>query len=163
MNTLGMRSVPRAAGASVIAVILALGCSDDTGLSKRYPVYGRVSFQGAPVAKGRIDFHPVDPGKCRPASGEIRNGSYSLTTLSPDDGALPGEYKVTVSSTDVDNSKVIATVKARGGGGRQQDIARATHNAKSLVPKKYSLRDTSDLTATVQERSNSLDFQLKGF
>jgi hypothetical protein len=149
----------RAVGAT-LGLAVVLGCGDDTGLGKRYPVSGSVTYKGEPVKAGRITFIPASKENQREASGTIQDGSYKLTTASPDDGALPGEYKVTVVSQQVDDTKVVETITKYGGGGRQQDIAKAQAKAKNLIPAKYQLADTSDLKATVAEHSNTLDFNL---
>jgi hypothetical protein len=83
-----------------------------------------------------------------------------LTTAIDGDGALPGKYKVTIKSQDVDNTQVLETVIKQGGGGRQGDIAKAASKAKNLVPAKYQLTDTSGLEATVEAKGNKLDFPL---
>jgi dipeptidyl aminopeptidase/acylaminoacyl peptidase len=62
---------------------------------ERFPVSGKVTFEGQLIADGTITFHPIDPSG-HPASGPIKNGSYSLSTRVPNDGALPGQYKVTI-------------------------------------------------------------------
>lgn len=146
-----------------IGLVTVLGCGDDTGIGKRYPVTGTVTFKGQPLETGRIDFHPVDAVNGRPATGEIRDGTYRLTTLTPGDGALPGQYQVTVTAMEVDTTQVEDTMIKQGGGARQHEIAKATQAAKRLVPAKYSLADTSGLTATVEERSNTFDFDLEEF
>jgi len=130
---------------SVVGLGLALlsGCGDDTGLGKRYPVTGQVTYNGKPLESGKIAFIPVDPEKQRTASGFIQDGNYTLTTAIPDDGALPGDYQVTVTALEVDTSKVNATVAKYGGGGRQHEIAASTKKAKDLVPAKYKLGETS--------------------
>src|SRR3954454_1162514 len=148
MGILEKRGQLAAALLAGMGLITILGRGDDTGLARRYSVSGTVTLKGQPLEKGRIDFHPVDRENGRPASGEIQGGSYSLTTAVPGDGALPGQYKVTVTAKEVDNSQVLATVAKYGGGGRQHEIAKAQAAAKNLVPAKYSLADTSDLKAT---------------
>jgi hypothetical protein len=137
-----------------------LGCGDDTGLDKRYPVSGTVTYKDQPIESGQISFIPADPNKQRPANGMIENGRYTLTTMVTGDGALPGEYAVTIKSQEVDNTKILETVKKYGGGGRQQEIAQATAKAKNLIPAKYQLPETGRLKATVKETSNTLDFKL---
>src|SRR5262245_21062985 len=89
---------------SGFALVLVIGCGDDTGLAKRFAVSGTVKYKGELVEKGRIDFIPTKPAEGRAASGEIDNGSYSLTTATSGDGALPGSYNVTVTSVEVDTS-----------------------------------------------------------
>jgi hypothetical protein len=148
-------------GVSCLAVLCVLGCGDDTGLSKRYPVSGTVTYNGSKVAKGRINFIPVKSDQGRPAAGDIEDGYYSLTTAEANDGAIPGSYNVTISALDVD----ISAGKTAPGAGQQfaqsKAAAKAVKAAKALVPLKYSSVDTSKLTADVKESSNKFDFELK--
>lgn len=144
-----------------LGLIAAFGCGDDTGLGKRYAVSGMVTYNGKPVEKGQITFVATDKNTQRDANGFIQGGRYTLTTATPDDGALPGEYGVTVKSIEVDDSKVIETVTKYGGGGRQHEIAKATSKGKSLLPAKYQLTETSQLKYTVKEQSNTIDIDLK--
>jgi hypothetical protein len=147
-----------------IAVLLAVGmtafvgCGDDSGLAKRYPVSGKVTYKGEAVEKGTIAFVPVEAGG-RAASGQIDKGSYSLTTLSPGDGAMSGKYKVTVISTEIDTTEMKEIAK---GGQLHHDKAflKATKNAKSLVPSKYSLAETSGLDKEVKAGANTINIEL---
>lgn len=141
-----------------MGLIFVLGCGDDTGLGKRYPVSGKVTYDGKPVEKGRIDFVSTSGG--RAASGDIVNGEYTLTTATPKDGALPGSYKVTIASVEVDTSQMEAVAKG-GQFHHDKTFAKAVASAKKLVPSKYALADTSGLTAEVKEQSNKFDFDLK--
>lgn len=147
---------------AVIAVGLGpiVGCGDDTGLDKRYPVSGTVKYKGQPVELGQISFLAVDKTKQRDANGFIQGGNYSLTTATPGDGALPGEYNVTIISKETDDSQVLETVKKFGGGGRQADIGKAAAKAKNLIPGKYQLAETSGLKQTVKAGSNKINFDL---
>jgi hypothetical protein len=141
-------------------LLLIAGCGDDTGLGRRYPVSGTVTYKNQPVEKGQIAFIPDDPKTQRPAEGFIENGHYTLTTATAGDGALPGKYKVTIKSQQVDNTQVLETVMKKGGGGRQGDIAKAASQAKNLIPSKYQLTDTSGLEVTVKAESNTFNFPL---
>jgi hypothetical protein len=148
---------------SALSLVILASCGDD-GLGKRYPVYGTVTYKGAPVEKGTISFNPEDPAKGRAASGQIEQGSYTLTTLTDGDGAFAGKYKVTVTSKNVDLSGAEAAVKAKGMMNPialpQEFVAKANREAKSNVPAKYSLPSTTTLSAEVKEESNKLDFDL---
>jgi hypothetical protein len=141
-----------------MGIVACLGCGDDTGLAKRYPVSGKVTYKGAPIESGRISFEPTTPD-ARPAAGQIENGRYSLTTLAPGDGAIPGKYRVTVLSQEIDTSEMKEIAK---GGQFHHDkaFAKAAKNAKNLVPSKYKLADTSGLEKEVKAESNSIDFDL---
>jgi hypothetical protein len=153
----------RAPGAVTVlwaAVLLLAGCGDSTGLAKRYPVSGQVSYKGAPLAKGNINFIPTETAAVsRVATGPIDNGYYSLTTATVNDGAFPGTYTVTITSTEADLTEVKANMK--GGSGHQDDVVRSTRGAKSLIPEKYGFPDQSGLTAEVKSGSNSFNFALK--
>jgi hypothetical protein len=142
------------------AVLIVLGCGDDTGLGKRYPVSGSVTYKDQPVEKGRIDFIPAESNQGRAASGEIVDGRYALTTAISGDGAMPGKYKVTVVSKEWDST----TLQGDANGGQfhhDKNFAKAVENAKDLVPAKFGLAETSGLTAEVKEQSNQRDFELK--
>src|SRR5262249_49006760 len=125
--------------------------------------HGTVTYKGEKLAKGQIAFVPEAPGG-RAASGQIENGYYSLSTLTPGDGALPGKYKVTVVATDFDPEKVRSAAQAKGmppsAALPQPLIAKANKEAKSKIPTRYNLSTTTDLTADVEARSNTKDFEL---
>jgi hypothetical protein len=147
----------------VSAAVVVLGCGgDNSGLARRYKVTGNVTYKGAPIAKGNINFEPTKPPvpEGRHASGAIKDGYYSLSTAGDgEDGALPGEYKVVILATDID----MAALSAKTGGQRHQgdrEDQKAVKSTKSLVPVKYSRSETSRLTATVKETSNHRDFEL---
>jgi len=146
---------------ALLALLGVTGCGDDSGLGKRYSVSGTVTYNGQPVEEGQISFVPVDQTKQLAANGFIQDGHYSLTTVSPQDGALPGEYKVTITSKEADNSQVARTIMEKGGGARQAEVGKATAKAKDRVPAKFQLPETSGLTAKVEEHSNTIDFPLK--
>jgi hypothetical protein len=147
--------------ASAAATLAILGCGDDSGLERRYKVTGRVTYKNQPVVKGSIAFEPVDATSGRVASGYIENGSYSLTTSgsTPGDGALPGEYRVAIASSDMDTA---AVAQKTGGLLHQGDAEhqKALSAAKSPIPTKYAQSSTSGLTRKVEARSNQFDFEL---
>jgi hypothetical protein len=159
MNALRTLTWRAAAALAGIGLVLVAGCGDDTGIARRYRVSGTVTYKGEPVPKGNISFIPTAPGG-REASGAISNGWFTLTTATPDDGALPGSYKVTVLAQDIDTTELQAIAH---GGQHHHDAkrAKAFANAKNLVPSRYKLADTSDLTAEVKPQSNSFPFELK--
>jgi hypothetical protein len=149
-----------AAGIAASAIVI-IGCSDDSGLPTRYRVTGRVTYKGEPVAKGTVVFEPTNPAppQGRVAQGSIIDGSYSLTTATSDDGAMPGEYKVMVLSSNLD---VSGLAKAQGGLLHQGDEAhvKAVMADKSPLPEKYARSADTPLKAKVEAKSQSIDFPL---
>jgi hypothetical protein len=149
-----------------VGLTLVAACSDDGFGRQRYSVQGTVTYKGEKLAKGQISFVPVPEAQGgHVASGQIENGYYSLSTLTPGDGALPGKYKVTVVAWDSDREKVRSAVQKKGmppGAALPQPlIAKANKEARSMIPTKYNLPTTTDLTADVEARSNTKDFELK--
>ena len=61
-----------------------------------YPVTGKVLLaDGQPVQFGTIEFNPVSGGPV--ATGAIaKDGSYRLTTSTPNDGAVAGKHQVII-------------------------------------------------------------------
>jgi hypothetical protein len=103
-------------------------------LPGRFPVFGTVRVDGRSVTAGTIILHPIDPTGRR-ATGAIRDGHYTLTTVNPDDGALPGTYRVTIESH----------VDAPG----------------IKVPARYTNAETTGLTCQIRPGANILDFDLR--
>ena len=157
------RRVSRSSALFVGLTVVA-GCSDDGFGRQRYSVHGTVTYKGEKLAKGQIAFVPEAQGG-QAASGPIEDGYYSLSTLTPGDGALPGKYKVTVDARDFDVEKVRSAARAKGlppNAALPQDLsAKARKEAKNKIPTKYNLPTTTDLTADVEARSNTKDFELK--
>jgi len=146
-----------AAALSLAGVFSLVGCADD-GLGKRFPVSGKVTYNGQPLKTGTVSFLPEDPTTGRPAAGEIQpDGSYQLTTQTPGDGAMGGKYKVAISAYEVDKTQTSSP--PQGGSADQVAVARA--QSKSLIPIKYSGTDASGLTATVGPGSTTHNFDLK--
>jgi hypothetical protein len=155
---------PVAIALSVSATVVVLGCGgDESGLGRRYKVTGKVTYKGEPVPHGTVNFLPTNPPlpEGRAATGEIKDGYYSLGTTGNNDGALPGDYDVAIVAMDVDLAAAVSSKEA-GGIIHQGDAAhqKAQKNAKKLIPDKYSSGATSGLKAKV-DSSKSFDFDLK--
>ncbi len=152
-------------------VLTSCGGGGDFGFGKRFPVSGTVTYNGAPLEKGSINFIPDDP-KGTGATGAIVNGAYSLSTSGDNDGALPGKYKVTVSAREDASAKAKADFEkaraARKNVSGTEELAviprdfviKAESEAKSLIPAGYGNSQTTNLTAEVKEETNKLDFKL---
>ena len=110
--------------------------------------------QGQPVTKGTVNFMPVDLAKSRAASGEIQSdGSYSLTTKYPGDGALAGDYRVVISLAEIGELE-----KTPGGIPILNQPKKV--KVKNLVPPKYSDPGQTVLKFTVEPHSNTYDIDL---
>ena len=102
-------------------------------------VSGRVLLaDGKPLNTGRVVFVSRE-GVLPPATGEIKaDGRFTLTTRNPDDGAVPGTYKLRIEPPSR-----AARTPATGARG-------------PAFPVKYVDEDSSGLTVTVREGTNEL-------
>jgi len=78
-----------------VAAALALavsGCGGDGKVS----VNGVVTLDGQPIEGAIVTFIPVAKEGQIAHGTTDKEGAFQLTTTKPNDGALPGEYKVTV-------------------------------------------------------------------
>jgi hypothetical protein len=142
-----MSSTPKRfarAGAAVVcmaAIALGAGCGNSN--RKTAPVEGTITYKGKPVPHGTVMFQP-DDGPA--ATGEIQNGRYVLTTDPDGDGAVLGKHKVTVISLEDQSARL------------PEDRAPLL---PAVVPLKYSFPDRSGLTATIEDKNNVINFDLK--
>ncbi|MCS7237758.1 MAG: carboxypeptidase-like regulatory domain-containing protein [Thermoguttaceae bacterium] len=133
-----------------LIVVGALGCSRG-GQSrpapvKTYPVRGTVTFQGKPLPDATVLFRSKD-GKWTASGRTDSNGTFTLTTFNPGDGAPAGEYMVAVMAFEAP-----ATSESEEKPGPPP---------KMLIPKKYATPETSGLTATVGEKENEVKLTLE--
>jgi hypothetical protein len=148
-------------------LLILASCSSDDGLGKRYPVSGAVTYNGKHLEKGLISFIPDDPkGGGVGATGEIKDGSYTLSTGGNQDGARAGKYKVTITSREdsLDMAKEYFAKDTKGvdpGYLPGRYVAKAAAHAKSLIPIGYGDVRTTNLGAEVKaQSSNPIDFKL---
>lgn len=135
----------RRAFLGVIGAVFMAGCGqkfNTTPPPKRYPVKGKVLFaSGTPLSGGLIRFHPKTKLGAQ-ALGEIgADGSFQLTTLEPNDGAVPGSYTVSINPHVKDGHFIEVPA--------------------SRFPPKFGSPDTSGLNAEVEEKDNELKIVLK--
>lgn len=123
-------------------------------------VRGTVSLDGVPIKEGSIQFWPTNG---RPARGSIgKDGTYELTTFDKHDGAYVGQHRVTIKSTNLtDPGPELESQQAEIEHFRQKNIKpiRASR-VVWVVPQKYSERETSTLTATVNSGTNQINFDI---
>ncbi|MCC7336141.1 MAG: hypothetical protein IT422_13660 [Pirellulaceae bacterium] len=81
-------------GCFVFLSIVLVGCnSQNYEGEKRYPLSGKVTYNGEPVDRGNISFLPMNPDSQRVAGGKIEDGAYSFEE---EYGANAGQYKVEI-------------------------------------------------------------------
>lgn len=134
---------------SAIVVIGLLGCSSGVKSPVCYPVHGKVTSKGKPLADAVVVLHRIGgdvEGNQKPMAVAKADGIFELTTYSSGDGAPPGEYAITVE------------LRALTTGGEEP-----IRNGPNTLPPKYAKPETSGLKFTVIEGENEIPpIELKG-
>ena len=127
-----------------LSLVVLVGCG--AGLGGRQPVSGTVTFQGAPLARGTIEFSPLEKSEATVEGGEIRDGKYSLPAQK---GLMPGKYRVRISAAE--GQQAPAADEAPGA---------PKPAAKELIPPQYNVN--TQLNAEVTKKGpNNFPFDLK--
>jgi hypothetical protein len=140
----------------VAAVAASLPACGGDGNLPCYPVSGKVTLDGKPLAGVTVVLHPVDKARFkrdeRPFARTEADGSFKLTTYEKQDGAPDGEYKVAIA------------FEAGGPAGDDDGSDQAVRGKKGgRPPERYGSPDKSGLTATIPKSSTTLPpFELTG-
>ena len=131
-------------GLLVVATSLQSGC--DNNPLGAIPIRGTVTYHGDPLKEGEVLYNPVE-STGRRARGKIQpDGTFRLTTLEKDDGAVPGEYKISVIAYAPHPGEPTRTVESE-----QRDQIRERIKRGYVIPEKYVDPETSGLTDTVNK------------
>jgi hypothetical protein len=127
--------------------LAVLGGSAGCGGAGLVKVKGVVTLDGKPLSSATISFIPI-AGAGRPASGlSDADGNFQLTTHRTNDGAAPGEYKVTVTKEQagevakIDRSRGELSMEAmfaKKDPEARKKLAQARQKVQLLVPRIYT-------------------------
>jgi hypothetical protein len=140
-------------------IIPVLGCSGG-GVEGLYPVTGKVTYEGQPVAGAMLTF--LHSGDARPATAVTKtDGSFTAMTLdSP--GAYPGSYTVLVVKMDGADDPAADTDLGFDENGIDLSMEQSAQAAskpavapKSALPTMYASVSTSPLKFDVKEQSDN--------
>lgn len=130
----------------LVPLVLPLGgCGRGYDGPKRYPLSGKVSYDGEPIDMGTISFIPADGAHLRISGGQIVNGAYSVLE---EKGANAGKYRVE-----------IRWAKKTGKKYFDKDLQLENDARKEGLPPRF--REKSELTAEVSDSQTTFDFHLK--
>jgi len=120
----------------VVALVSLVGCDSGTSLS---PVKGIVTFDGKPYPNAQVRFVPASG---RPSIGMTDDsGVYTLTYIRDEKGAVPGAYKVDITT--------VYTSTSDSDGGKEP---------KEKIPPKYNT--LTELNANVEKGENVINFDM---
>ncbi len=125
-----------------LGVITFLGCGGSSEpVVEVITINGKVTFEGAPVTEGSVQFEDSSTGIS--SSAELgAEGAYTLETAT-------GDYKVTVTPPWIEIDL--------GPDSPPEEDYKEVDN----IPQKYRQTNSTDLTAKVTEAGQTIDFDLK--
>lgn len=112
---------------------------------RRFPLTGKVTYDGQPIDYGAISFLPVSGGKQRVSGGTIVDGTYSVPEEA---GANQGSYRVEIH-----------WAKKTGKQFRDPDTQEMMDKRDEGLPPRFHSKST--LTAEVSAAQTTFDFHLK--
>jgi len=121
--------------------LLAAGCGRDASRLPTHPVEGFVQFEGRPLPNAFVVLHPkgLADKKILPAHAKTdAAGKFKASTYDSGDGAIAGEYSVTV-----EYQELVKTVDGVFAG-------------PNLLPPKYANPQTTDVSIHVAEGDNKI-------
>lgn len=122
-----------------------LGCADNNPFGA-IPVRGKVTYNGQPLTQGEVLYNPTDPSGRR-AKGKIQgDGTFQLTTLEKNDGAIPGDYQISVLAYAPHPGE-----PSRTEASEQPDQIKQRIQRGHIIPEKYTDPETSGLTDVVDK------------
>lgn len=127
----------------MVALALLCGCGDDNPLGRR-AISGDVTLDGAPLANGAIEFHPLASGGAQ-SGGPILNGRYEI----PEQQGVPvGEYRVLVFATE--EAPPLPADHMPG-----EDVP----EPKSLIPPEWN-QDSTQTIEVAEDGPSEFDFNI---
>jgi hypothetical protein len=130
---------------ALLGVVL-IGC----GGKGATPVRGVITLEGTPVAGATVLFMADDQDGRRPASGfTSSDGTFQLTTYKPNDGALPGEYRVLIQKTEAAKDPGAAERSAQERAKVKIEGRSPRKPRQPILPEAYARFDTTPLRCTV--------------
>lgn len=140
---------------AVMMIVCVAGCGPDLpeGLDAVYPVEVTVTYKGEPLDEADVYFIPDDGDQRFAAVGTTdAAGKATLYTLNKYEGAKAGPHKVSVSKWEVFETGRFEQNEA----GEKVPVT----DRKLVIPEKYRDQNTSGITETVEEGTNSFTIEL---
>ncbi len=130
-----------------LVLLTLLGCGGNpppyTG-ETRFPIKGKVTFQGEPVNSGTIALIPEVPTQ-NPCGGEIVNGEYSIPDVK---GPNKGSYQVQVFWYKPTGKKI-----------KDADTGEEIDEVEQVIPAKFN--GATEISTTIDGANEALNFDLQ--
>ncbi len=129
--------------------LFAAGCSKEQASSGPQPVpaSGKITYNGSPLPNAMISLSQSTPGAPGAVGRSDKEGNFKLTAGQSGEGAIPGEYQISVSAFE--------ETKTESKPDAPYDPTAKAPAPKSLVPQKFANPSTSGLKVTIPENGDT--------
>ncbi|MDR1964623.1 MAG: carboxypeptidase-like regulatory domain-containing protein [Planctomycetaceae bacterium] len=127
----------------MLVFVIFTGCSHKGKLRGLVPCCGTVTLDGTVVADAQVLFLPVQES-LRVASGKTNaQGQFVLSSLTTNDGIMPGEYCVTIIRIEKTGTVRKPVINEFG------ESVMPPPETRNVLPERYADKTTSDIKVTV--------------
>jgi len=143
---------------TLVVLVVLVGCGGPSR-PPTFPVRGLITSEGQPLEGVTVAFRPRDPSNGqRPANGKTGpDGRYELSTFTAGDGAMAGEFGVTLLKFP----PVVADDSQSGDGEYVPPEGPLPPPPANVLPKRYADPKTSGMAAEVKAAGeNTFDFSV---
>jgi hypothetical protein len=129
---------------------LLIGCQEGSKFPRTEMVEGTILLDGVPIPKASITFLPSGGGGEIASGFSDEQGRFTISSQNgaPGQGALIGEYRVTVSQVEVTYTP------------SPSDPEAGTTTAKELLPAIYRDKEKTPLNVSIQQGKNKVTLEL---
>ena len=134
-------------------VVAVAGCvGSPSNLPQLVPVSGTVMLDGEPLSGAVVTFIPTESTRGTGANGYTDTaGKYEIVANHGGKGAPEGTYKVLIAKLVMPDGSDFPI---------NSNIAPLDSPARQILPARYSEVNQTELTATVRDGANTIDFPL---
>jgi len=128
----------------LLAAFFVAGCGSK---AKTIPTSGVVTLDGEPLADARVTFNPLDASGRMAFGNTDSQGRFTLSTFKEGDGALAGQYRITVTivgPTQEASAKLATDLKAM-----MKERERLSKLKLKEIPKTYQSVASTPLQQTI--------------
>lgn len=140
----------------LVAALAFGGCSGSVDRPATYPVEGQVAYNNKPLDGATVSFWAE--GSARAATGTTdKDGKFTLSTFEINDGAIPGEHKVTISKPSATANTGKSSAEAKDPAdvtNMYRETMKSMAKEKPVLPTVYSNPTTTTLKAEVKAGNN---------
>lgn len=138
-----------------VAGLLVTGGCGGSNRPQLAPVSGKILNGGEPVEGAQVTFYPTFDAPRNAIGTTNAEGEFQLTTFDTNDGAMPGEYIVTVYKPEQQAEQTEEMDPLNPGQAYDEAMQKATklrsgeQMVKTTLPEKFGNKETSSIRRTV--------------